>query len=63
MTRLYRVAVDNARAAGVSDWTSVPLARVKELLQVEHDGLSGVKFTASEWSSGLMREPEGDLEF
>ncbi|HAM71975.1 MAG TPA: hypothetical protein DCM86_10065 [Verrucomicrobiales bacterium] len=61
--RLYRVAVDQRRAAGVADWGTVSLPQVYEIMGVEHDSISGVQFLTSEMLPGADREPEGELEF
>ena len=63
MSRLHRVALDQKRAAGVSDWHSLTLTRVKGLLAVEYDSLDRINIVTGELEAGEQKDPTGQLEF
>ena len=64
MARLHRVALDQKRVAGVNDWHSTTLTRIKEMFIVEYDTVDRVNIVFNEPIDDADRkDPVGDLEF
>ena len=63
LRRIYRVAVDRQQIASVTDWRTVSLDHVLELMRVEHDELNDLMIEAVGNLDPWKVDPDQPLEF
>jgi hypothetical protein len=61
--RLYRVSLDETRAAAIADWRRASLSRVAELSTVEYDGLVTLTISSNPLANQDAHDAEGELQF
>jgi hypothetical protein len=62
MACIYRVVIDESKAAFVPSWREISVSRVKNMMQVDYDGITGLALTNFVRDS-VAEDPNMPLEF
>jgi hypothetical protein len=62
MACIYRVVIDESKAAFVPSWREISVSRVRTMMRVDYDGMAGLSLTNSV-GTAVAEDPNMPLEF
>jgi hypothetical protein len=63
MVCIYRIVIDESRAAFVPSWRDISIPRVKDMMHLDYDGITGLKLTDVVRGPAEEEDPNMPLEF